>query len=119
VVASGPIAALRDRWQNRFRLRLEGAAERFLAAIEAEGVARVLDAPPGPTAGEVVVTTPEGWPTRRFFAILAELESRGELGDLRLHSLRPDQESLDVLFRRLTVDGPAASAAPGEVRDGD
>src|SRR5579883_3437784 len=65
VLRQGPIAELRARRQDRYRLRVQGDAGAFVEELQLEGV-QVL---PENKPGELCVAVPTGWPTRMFFTL--------------------------------------------------
>jgi ABC-2 type transport system ATP-binding protein len=99
VLRQGPIAELRARRQDRYRLRVHGDAVAFVEELRLEGV-QVL---PENKPGELCVAVPAGWPTRMFFALA---DNHGVV----LRGMVPDEEDLDALFHR-------ALAEKGENRD--
>ena len=89
ILQQGPVETLRQRRQDRYRLRIEGDTTAFREELLSEGVTLVRDH----GRGELSVAVPAGWVTRAFFALA---DNHGVL----LRGLQPDDESLEELFQR-------------------
>jgi len=89
ILQQGSVAELRQRRQDRYRLRVQGETTAFLEELRLEGVTVVRDN----GRGELSVTAPVGWATRTFFALA---DNHGVL----LRGLEPDDETLEELFQR-------------------
>src|SRR5947208_12635073 len=65
VLVQGGVQELRMRRHDRYRLQIQGVADKFLEDLRLEGV-RVLH---DNGRGELRVAVPAGWVTRMFFAL--------------------------------------------------
>jgi ABC-2 type transport system ATP-binding protein len=90
VLVQGGARELCTRRHDRYRLQLQGAAEKFIEDLRLEGV-QVLD---DNGRGELRVAVPRGWVTRAFFALA---DNTGVV----LRGLQNDDEDLDELFHRV------------------
>jgi ABC-2 type transport system ATP-binding protein len=90
VLLEGPVASLRARRQDRYRLQVEGDSQGFLRELTLEGVRVVQDN----GRGALRVAAPAGWVTRGFFAL-------AENTNVVLRALEPDDEDLEELFHRV------------------
>ena len=90
VLIQGGVEELRMRRHDRYRLQIQGAADKFLADLRLEGVEVLHDN----GRGELRVAVPKGWRTRSFFALA---DNHGIL----LRGLQADDEDLDELFHRV------------------
>ena len=90
VLLHGTVADLRTQRHNRYRLRLHGNPDSFLAALRLEGVNVLHDN----GRGEYRVVVPADWCTRTFFALAAN-------HGLQLRGLQQDDEELEELFHRV------------------
>jgi ABC-2 type transport system ATP-binding protein len=90
VLRQGSVAELCRRRQNRYRLQIQGPAERFLNELRLEG----LDILQDNGRGELRVAVPPHWRTRSFFALA---DNHGVL----LRGLQRDDEDLEELFHRV------------------
>jgi ABC-2 type transport system ATP-binding protein len=90
VLRQGSVAELCRRRQNRYRLQIQGPAERFLNELRLEG----LDILQDNGRGELRVAVPPHWRTRSFFALA---DNQGVL----LRGLQRDDEDLEELFHRV------------------
>jgi ABC-2 type transport system ATP-binding protein len=92
----GSLEELRDRRQDRFKLRVQGNLEKFREDLKAEGVQILSEGNPG----EWQVSVPPGWSNVGFFKLAS-------LNEVIIRALLRDDESLEELFFR-TVTPPAA-----------
>ena len=90
LLIQGDVQGLRMRRHDRYRLQIQGPADRFVEDLRLEGV-RVLH---DNGRGELRVAVPAGWMTRSFFALA---DNHG----LLLRGLQTDDEDLDELFHRV------------------
>jgi ABC-2 type transport system ATP-binding protein len=90
VRVQGTVAELCARRQDRYRLRVQGDATGFRAALAGRGVSLLADA----GAGDWRVAVPPGWETLTFFDV-----ARTSAASIR--SLSPDDETLEELFLRM------------------
>jgi ABC-2 type transport system ATP-binding protein len=90
VQIQGGVQELRMRRHDRYRLQIQGSADKFLEDLRLEGV-RVLH---DNGRGELRVKVPPGWMTRAFFAL-------ADNHDILLRGLQADDEDLDELFHRV------------------
>jgi ABC-2 type transport system ATP-binding protein len=99
MLRQGPVATLRQRRQDRYRLQIEGDSTAFREELRSEGVTVVRD----DGRGDMSVAVPAGWVTRAFFAL-------AENHDVLVRGLQADDESLEELFQRSLseTDGDAA-----------
>jgi ABC-2 type transport system ATP-binding protein len=90
VLIQGGVHDLRMRRHDRYRLQIQGLADKFLEDLRLEGVRLLHDN----GRGELRVAVPPGWMTRSFFALA---DNHGVL----LRGLQADDEDLDELFHRV------------------
>jgi len=107
VLVQGGARELCVRRHNRYRLQVQGAAEKFVEELRLEGVEVVHDN----GRGELRVAVPPGWVTRAFFALA---DNNGVL----LRGLQADDEDLDELFHRVIQqeDGEKTRNPKSEIR---
>jgi ABC-2 type transport system ATP-binding protein len=90
VLGTGLVSELRNTTRGRYRLRWQGRAEEFLAALRAAGVEMSGNARPD----EAAVVVPENWDTTRFF----EISCRHAVS---LRDVVPLEEDLEQLYHRM------------------
>jgi ABC-2 type transport system ATP-binding protein len=89
VVSVGPIEQLRRSHARSFRLRYEGDASNFAAALRNRGVEVDATEP-----GTAKVLVPERWQTRDFFVCAVDHR-------LQLTGLEPEEEDLQAAYERM------------------
>jgi ABC-2 type transport system ATP-binding protein len=90
VVSVGPIDQLRLPHPRSFRLRWEGEAAGFVAALQARGVQFKANG----EANFAHVVVPEDWSTRTFFA-------EAQQHRVQITGLEPDEEDLQAAYQRM------------------
>jgi len=112
VKCAGRIAELRAGRQRCYRIRWEGDATGFLAALRQQEAKLCL----GSRENEAQVILPDGWTTHALFV-------QADLHKLVLTGLEPIEEDLEAVYRRMIwrhdepgaiVTGECAAAAQGE-----
>jgi ABC-2 type transport system ATP-binding protein len=96
VLVQGSVEELRIRRHDRYRLQIQGAADKFLEDLRLEGAQVLHDN----GRGEFRVVVPAGWVTRTFFALA---DNHG----IQLRGLQADDEELDELFHRVIEQAPS------------
>jgi ABC-2 type transport system ATP-binding protein len=103
VLVQGGVRELRIRRHDRYRLQIQGPAEKFIEDLRLEGVQVLHDN----GRGELRVAVPAGWVTRAFFAL-------ADNDNVLLRGLQADDEDLDELFHRVIQNSPSSSRLSGE-----
>jgi ABC-2 type transport system ATP-binding protein len=99
-VCAGLIGDLRQKAGDRYELSWRGDGAAFRHAMVTAGLDVPIEAN---GAGKLLVPTPPGWRTRRFFELAQQ-------SGVVITELRVQEEDLEQLFFRLTKAGDAASA---------
>jgi ABC-2 type transport system ATP-binding protein len=99
VLCQGKMGELCRRRQDRYRLQIQGAAERFIDDLRLEGVRVLRDN----GRGELRVAAPAAWPTRGFFVLA---QHHGVL----VRGIVPDDEDLEELFHRVIEENQSRAA---------
>ncbi len=89
VRGEGTVRELCARRQDRYRLRIQGAADRLRQALTSAGVALLSD----DGQGEWRVAVPDGWNNLEFFRLALA-------NGVVIRALLPDDETLEELFLR-------------------
>jgi len=104
ILRQGGVDELRLRRQDRYRLQIQGDAQRFLEELRLEGVRIVHDN----GRGGLRVAVPAGWETMRPFFALAD--NHGVV----LRGFQRDDEDLEELFHRVLGEGNGARGSSDE-----
>jgi ABC-2 type transport system ATP-binding protein len=105
ILRQGAVAELCARRQDRYRLQIQGDAQRFLEELRLEGVRVVHDN----GRGGINVAVPPSWETTRPFFALAD--NHGVV----LRGLQRDDEDLEELFHRV-LDESNGVGSPADER---
>jgi ABC-2 type transport system ATP-binding protein len=104
ILRQGGVEELCMRRQDRYRLQVQGDAQRFLEELRLEGVRIVHDN----GRGGLRIEVPAGWLTTRPFFALAD--NHGVV----LRGLQRDDEDLEELFHRVLGEHNGAGSLPHE-----
>jgi ABC-2 type transport system ATP-binding protein len=96
VLCQGTVTQLCRRRHNRYRLQIQGAAEKFIEELRLEGAEVLQDN----GRGELRIATPAGWPTRAFFVL-------ADHSGVLIRGLIDDDEDLEDLFHRVVGETTA------------
>jgi ABC-2 type transport system ATP-binding protein len=104
ILRQGGVEELCMRRQDRYRLQVQGDAQRFLEELRLEGVRIVHDN----GRGSLRIEVPAGWLTTRPFFTLAD--NHGVV----LRGLQRDDEDLEELFHRVLGENNGVGSLPHE-----